>query len=148
MTRRCGVALEALAQLQDEIVDRARGGEDVISPHPLEQILARDDLTRAFGEHLENHGFFFAQLLSCAIPRARAKRAEIHFIAPKTQRRAVRRSRYAVIPLASPQNGAHAQQEFLQVEWLRKIVIASSFEPVNAILRIAARGQKQNGGVV
>src|SRR5207249_4702927 len=38
------ILLETLAEPQDEVVDRAGRGKDVIAPHPLEQVLARDDL--------------------------------------------------------------------------------------------------------
>src|SRR5947208_15809380 len=48
------ILLEALAEPQDEVVDRAGRGKDVIAPHPLEQVLARDDLAGVLREHLQH----------------------------------------------------------------------------------------------
>ena len=43
----CGIFLEAFAQPQDEVVDGARGREDIVAPHALEhagEIVSREDL--------------------------------------------------------------------------------------------------------
>src|SRR5262249_52481749 len=74
------VALEALAQSQDEVVHRPGRGKHIVTPDPLEQILARDDLARMLREHLQDHGFLFRQLLSDPVPRASAKGSEVDFV--------------------------------------------------------------------
>src|ERR1700740_301926 len=43
------IPLEALAQAQDEVIDRAGRGKYVVPPDTLEQILARDDLPGVLG---------------------------------------------------------------------------------------------------
>ena len=81
------ILLEALAQAQDEVVDRAGGGKHVVAPDPLEQVLARDDLAGVLGEHLEDHRFLLGELLRLAVPGARAEGAEVHFVAAEAQHR-------------------------------------------------------------
>src|SRR5438045_7070366 len=84
------ILLETLAEPQDEVVDRAGRGKDVIAPHPLEQVLARNDLAGVLGEHLEDHRLLLGELLRVAVPGAGVEGAEIHLVAPKADRKSTR----------------------------------------------------------
>src|SRR6516225_5726276 len=85
VTRRGRIPLEALAQAQDEVIHRAGRGKYVVSPDTLEQILARDDLTRVLGQHLEDHRFLLGELLRLAVPGAGAERPEVDLVATEAQ---------------------------------------------------------------
>src|SRR5579862_3446781 len=117
------ITLEAFAQPEDEVVDRARRREDVVSPDPLEQVLARDDLAGVLGEHLEDHRLLLGERLGLAIPPVRAKGAEVDFVAAEAQYRCTGRG--AAIPVPAPQYRAHTREELLQVERFRQIVVAA-----------------------
>src|ERR1700761_4305682 len=85
------IALEALAQAQNEIVHGAGGGKHVVAPHLFQQILTRDDLTRVLCQYLEDHGFFFSELLRDTVPGAGAECAEINLVPSEMQHGAGRR---------------------------------------------------------
>ena len=53
-----------------------------------------------------------------------------------------------MVPVPAPQDGAHAQQELLQVEGFGQVVVAAGFQAPHAVGRVAARGEKQHRGVV
>ena len=143
-----GIALEALAESQDEIVDRAGRGKHVVAPHPLEQVLARDDLAGVLGQHLEDHRLLLGELLRLAVPGTGAEGAEIDLVAAEAQHRGGRGAGGAAVPVPASEDRAHPQQELLQMKGLGEVVIATGLEPAHPIDGIAARGEKEHRGVV
>ncbi len=70
---------------------------------------------------------------------------------PHCRRSAAPRSagrRGPAIPFPATQDGAHAQQKLIEMKGLGEIVIATGLESEHAILRIAARGEKQHRRIV
>src|SRR3970040_2197438 len=118
-----GVALETLAQANDEVIDRARRREHLVSPDAVEDVLARDDAALPLGEHLENHSLLVREAVLGAIPRTRMISLEIDVVALQAQRRLV-----LTVPPASAQDGRHAQQQLLQMKGLGQIVVAAGLE--------------------
>src|SRR5690606_32497286 len=55
------IALEALAQAHDEVVDRARRREYLVAPDAVEDLLARDDRAGPLRERFQDHRFLVRQ---------------------------------------------------------------------------------------
>ncbi len=66
------VVLEDLPQFENEVVDRAIGGVDVVSPDGVEQLIATDDLAGAFDQIFDDHTFFASELVDDrSVPKPR-----------------------------------------------------------------------------
>src|SRR5690606_29586148 len=84
--RRLGIALEALAQPHDEVVERARRRVHLVPPDAVEYLLARDDRPGMLGEHLEDHRLLVGQRVLAAVPRACVIRLEVDAVAAELER--------------------------------------------------------------
>jgi hypothetical protein len=57
VARLCGVVFELGPQRGDVVVHRPGGGEALVPPHFIEQVVARDDLARASGQQAQDPEF-------------------------------------------------------------------------------------------
>ena len=137
---RGGAAVDLLAELADEDVDRAVAVRLAAAPDSLQQLVARHDPVRARAPACRAAGTRSASGRRSGRRRTPAPRAG-RCAAPRS--RSARRAASLLGADAAPRRGADPRDELLHRERLDEVVVGAELERVDAVVLGAARADRR-----
>lgn len=134
------IALELLTELQDEVVDRARGAVVVLAPHPGLDLLARQDAVARADQEIEDVELGRRELDGLVRPKHLARRRIDREIADDDAFDLGRGD-----GAASAEDGLHAGQELREAEGLGHVVFCAELEAHDLVHLGAACREHDHG---
>src|SRR3954447_14268394 len=136
---RLAAGLQLAPQGGDEDLDGGRLRARVVTPHLVEQALARDDDALVAHQVLEQLELALGEL-DAPVGAVDLVRVGIELEVARGQRRGAARR-------AAAQQGAHAREELLALERLDQVVVGARVEPLDARLQRIPSGEHENRDV-
>lgn len=145
MDRRSGIGLEVFAETEDEVVDGAGAGVDVVAPDLFEDVLAGNDLAGAGGEEAQEHRLAFGDGALLAGTRDDAVGSEVD---AATRAEGTDGGLGRGRSIRQGEQPPHAQQQLLEFKRLAEVIVGPCPQALHAVRPGIAGGQEQDGRAV